>query len=73
MLSEVLFCLGTVILLSLTGDTLGTVEVEDCVEVEVSLLIFWKLSRNGTVEDVEGAGVVSLCWTDRAGLIKGFV
>ena len=67
-----LFCLGTVILLSLTGDTLGTVEVEDCVEVEVSLLIFWKLARNG-VEDVEGAGVVSLCWTDRAGLIKGFV
>ena len=73
MLSEVIFCLGTVILLSLTGDTLGTVEVEDCVEVEVSLLIFWKLARNGAVEDVEGAGVVSLCWRDRAGLIKGFV
>ena len=68
-----LFCLGTVILFSLTGDTLGTVEVEDCVEVEVSLLIFWKLARNGAEEDVEGTGVVSLCWTDMTGLIKGFV
>ena len=57
---------------------LGIVSLEtvgDCVEVvEVSLLMFWKLARNGAVEVVEGRAVeVSLCRTVSAGFMKGFV
>ena len=42
--------------------------------VEVSLLMFWKLTRNGGVEVVEGRAVeVSLCRAVSAGFMKGFV
>ena len=64
------FNLGIFTLVS--GVTLETVEGWEL--VEVSLLIFWKLARNGADEVVDGLKVeVSFGRAVIAGLMKGFV
>ena len=56
----------------MSGVTLETVEGWEL--VEVSLLIFWKLARNGADEVVDGLKVeVSFCRAVIAGFMKGFV
>ena len=65
-----LFNLGIFTLVS--GASLETVEGLEL--VVVSLLIFWKLARNGTDEVVDGLKVeVSFCRAVIAGFMKGFV
>ena len=56
----------------MSGASLETVEGLEL--VVVSLLIFWKLARNGTDEVVDGLKVeVSFCRAVIAGFMKGFV